>query len=98
MLWDLIRDFFVTHIFGGYDSVGNTYGGVVGFFDGDLWYSNELGTNAQNVFADDNISGQFYLGDYLSTIATIISITIIVVLCCLFIKKIVGLVGGLIRQ
>lgn len=36
-------------------------------------------------------------GSWLAFTASIISITIIVVLCCLFIYKIIKLIGGLIR-
>lgn len=95
MLWDLIRDFFVIHVFGGVTSEMISYGGFMGSdTEGDYWYTNtlpvKLGQYGSNEFPNT-------FGDYLSTTATIISITIIVVLCCLFIYKIVRLIGGLIR-
>lgn len=37
------------------------------------------------------------LGNYLSYIASLVSIIFIVVLCCLFVYKIIKLIGGLIR-
>ena len=45
-----------------------------------------------------NVGGyDFSLAEYLGATATIISITIIVVFCCLFVWKIIKLIGGLIR-
>lgn len=93
MLWDLIRDFFVIHIFGGYNSLGDPYDCSLGGGD---WYT----TDTYITFDKITFSGQpisYSIGDYLSTTATIISISIIVVLCCLFIYKIIKLIGGLIR-
>ena len=88
-LWDLIRDFFVQHVFGGttYDGFSYDFNIGGGLFTSDLLFTINGGQN------------EVYLsiGDWLSTTATIISITIIVVLCAMFIYKIVKLVGGLIR-
>ena len=98
MLWDLIRDFFVMHVFGGTDSLGNAFdvhfgvdgqSGEVYNIDSYLCYS--VGHTDTGAVAYLSIS------DWLSTTATIISITIIVVLCCLFVYKIIKLIGGLIR-
>ena len=100
MLWDLIRDFFVEHIFGGYNSNGVNSPALVGWLynhnDDEVidWYTNDYYVIN---FENDGNTYSLSMGDWLSTTATIISITIIVVLCCLFVYKIVKLIGGLIR-
>lgn len=91
MLWDLIRDFFVQLIFGGTDSNGTMYDCVV---DGNSYTSDFVFDMGNPTLGS---SHTIALGDWLSTTATMISITIIVVLCCLFVYKIVKLIGGLIR-
>ena len=95
MLWDLIRDFFVQHVFGGYDSEGVAFGGVI------LTGNNDdisAGTYCLDLgFEVGEVPVKTCYGDWLSTTATAISITIIVVLCCLFVYKIIKLIGGLIR-
>lgn len=105
MLWDLIRDFFVMHVFGGNTSQGTIYSAHLGYFnfidlstdeyvgEGNLFTSEPL----VKMFQDENLKYYGGFGDWLSTTATIISITIIVVLCCLFVYKIIKLIGGLIR-
>lgn len=104
MLWDLIRDFFVQHVFGGVDSNGTIYNALIGRISyGEYDYDDII--NGVDVLLP--INGIYYqmdsplngisFSDWLSTTATAISITIIVVLCCLFIYKIVRLIGGLIR-
>lgn len=90
MLWDLIRDFFVQHIFGGTTKNGTNFAGFVAF----ITNNGNLTTYSFRLPLGDYSIG---LGDWLSTTATIISITIIVVLCCLFVYKIIKLIGGLIR-
>lgn len=96
MLWDLIRDFFVQHVFGGYDSEGNAFSTFIGKLK-DVDGAEDLSWAESIWFTIDSNGNQLALGDWLSTTATAISITIIVVLCCLFIYKIVRLIGGLIR-
>lgn len=107
-LWDLIRDFFVMHVFGGTTSNGsiynaNTTGNVSIYINGsrDDFYNTNLNelTYKVGTFTYDGELGDCYIGagDWLSTTATAIAITIIVVLCCLFIYKIIKLIGGLIR-
>lgn len=103
MLWDLIRDFFVQNIFGGLDSEGFYHSFNIGsgsIYDGENWTS-EILTNEGLVYqvqnSADGLPYYLTLGDWLSTTASVISITIIVVLCCMFIYKIVRLIGGLIR-
>lgn len=104
MLWDLIRDFFVQHVFGGLDSNGH-------FFEanfGSGWYESDgtddmltgvnIGYKVGLEFGSAHGESMFLTAsDWLSTTATAISITIIVVLCCLFVYKIIKLIGGLIR-
>lgn len=102
MLWDLIRDFFVQHVFGGTLSSGYLvtaeYGRLDIFINGESDDSIGIGSTALFKLIDnDNGAGYILLSDWLSTTATAISITIIVVLCCLMIYKIVRLIGGLIR-
>lgn len=89
-LWDLVRDFFVAHVFGGYSSEGVLYDFVI---DENSFTSDYLFEIGNSTGASHSIA----MGDWLSTTATIISITIIVVLCCMFVYKIVKLIGGLIR-
>ena len=98
MLWDLIRDFFVMHVFGGTLVDGTEIrisGGAIVTSDETLSKLNDLyyciGVDSEGIKYD------MPLADWLSTTATIISITIIVVLCCLFVYKIIKLIGGLIR-
>lgn len=95
MLWDLIRDFFVKQIFGGVDSDLEVHSCLVGLTAG----NNDIYTDSFyfNLGSHGNIQYDISLGDWLSTTATAISITIIVVLCCLFVYKIIKLIGGLIR-
>lgn len=104
MLWDLIRDFFVQHVFGGVDSTGTpflTTGGYLTFIiNGEIddQYNGSLGDIVYKI-GGDSYTGDINMSmaDWLSTTATAIAITIIVALCCLFIYKIIRLVGGLIR-
>lgn len=98
MLWNLIRDFFVMHVFGGWDSKGFGYYALVGWYDsGELtdYYTTDI--TAVNIPDQYGETLKINLGDWLSTTATAISIIIIVVLCCLFVYKIIRLIGGLIR-
>lgn len=100
MLWDLIRDFFVQHVFGGCDSGGsifNVSGGQLYSYLQENGTYEELSTNASDYMYKVSSNEYCSLSDWLSTTATIISITIIVVLCCMFVYRIVKLIGGLIR-
>lgn len=100
MLWDLIRDFFVIHVFGGYDADGILHSALVGWLyntqadDIIDWYTGDYPVLEVSKY---DTTFTLSLGDWLSTTATIISISIIVVLCCLFVYKIIKLIGGLIR-
>ena len=97
MLWDIVRDFFVRYIFGGYTSNGDfcaSYGMDFGNDD----YISQLCIKTSffnSEYLNDN-NVVMCLGDYLSTIATIISMVIIVVIACLFIKKIYNMCAHII--
>lgn len=99
MLWDIIFDFFVHYIFGGIDSQNNVYPATLGgfFYNGESRYqsistSNPLKFN--NWFLDINI--YWCTGNYFSFIATIISIVVIFILCCLLVKKIYNICAHII--
>lgn len=104
MLWNLIRDFFVVHIFGGTTSIGDEFdahfGNIIEFVDGsfdDSYFGGCLNIGykiGNNGYADQYL----YIGDYLSSTATMISIVIILVLCCLFIKKMVSTISNLMSR
>lgn len=95
MLWDIIRDFFVKYIFGGLASDSYTYSPLLGNFytissDGTYMMSAEgvyVGDYYVHVPGFENLNGPFppdylayiSLGDYLSTTATIIVLTLICV-------------------
>lgn len=105
MLWNTIYEFFVKYVFGGYSTrEGITYSAIFGpffknegLYDPDMYTSDALITLDNLSIADVGSPLQMPLSNYLCFIATIISITVIVVLCCLFVYKIIKLIGGLIR-
>lgn len=84
MIWDIIRDFIVHYITGGYDSEGAIYRVGVGndgstsdqieFFVGQTWSGTE--------FTNYNMN----LSDYLANTLTIIIMFIGVVLLCLLVR------------
>lgn len=109
MLWNVIYEFFVKYIFGGWLVIR----GEAIDFDGALgamWsYSGDYdsnGTAAQVGFIIHNINyvdgssvGDdmiMSLGNYLSLIATIISMVAIVLICCALIKKIYNMCAHII--
>lgn len=101
MLWDIVYDFFVHHIFGGVDTqLENTYA-FIGFdSDDNLLSTLDIKFDFFKIIDQESgelVSYSYNLGNYLSLIATIITIVIIVTLCALFIWKMVKLIGGLIR-
>lgn len=81
-LYDLIFEFFITHVFYCSASAPN-----MSFLLDDMSFTIGQGDYAFTLSFDQ----------YLAHTASIISITIIVVLCCLFVYKIIKLIGGLIR-
>lgn len=102
MLWDLIRDFFVIHVFGGTTSTLDYYNTSWGEFsvltteneDYNAYLGNDMLVDVSKGYGSVFTTS---MSDWLSTTATAIAITIIVVLCCMFVYKIIRLIGGLIR-
>lgn len=105
MLWDIIRDWFVQYIFGGYASDGNYYYGIVGnnawvegdnintsISDNSVFYLPMQGWNADELGAIKYIS----LADWLSTTATIITLIAGCVLLFLLVKWLFKLFAGMI--
>lgn len=94
LIWDYIRDFLVQYIFGGFDSLGNSYGCQVGFFTNnsfeyDSASTSDLYVNIGDVGLNNNLEGIFQyitLGDWLSTTCTIIIMCLIVVLFALLVR------------
>lgn len=95
MLWDIIRDFFVVHIFGGTDSNFGVYNPMLFNNDNDGdFYTN---TVYIKLFQDLDGSPLYWsVGDYLSTVATIITMVVILLLCCALIKKIYNMCAHII--
>lgn len=94
MLWDIIRDFFVQYIFGGYLSNGDFYYGMIGHaniynVNGSWVDSIDVDTlvYTTNIGVVDgyssNDSAFISLGDWLSTTFTIITLCLI---CFFFLK------------
>ena len=87
MLWNDIFNFFTRYIFGGYDSVGNLYNGAFGYVinsqgDGENLTIGDVCLSFKGY--SDTGSGLFdYMnfGNYLSLIATIITIVAILLFC-----------------
>lgn len=109
LLWDIIRDWFVQYVFGGYTSTGYDYFGIVGkaYFatdDNPLSYSDIMSTQygwfgVPNVWVDDagtshNAMAYIGMGDWLSTTATIITL----VALCLFLFLAVKWVFNVFRN
>lgn len=100
MLFTIIRDFFVEHVFGGITSTGRDVNvGYIGrLFTGSNWVTgsgNNFGVPINASY--DNVGGgiqYIHLMDWLSTTATIISMIIILVLICLFIRWIFRVLSG----
>lgn len=99
-LFNSIRDFFVRYVFGG--TLTNTS-------DSNNYFYGIGQVNGSNVFVRSNISfvktglldpngNPIYLrfGDWLSSMATIVSMITIVILICLFIRWIFKIVSGAI--
>jgi len=93
MLWDVVRDFFVHYVFGGIDSAEEYFGTNLGWFT-TIDYSEDLYDADTWIFTIGDY--KYSLSNWLSTMATIISMIIIVVLACLFIKKIYNICAHVI--
>lgn len=103
MLWNVIITFYIQYIFGGVyfsDELGRyvEYPGILGtnFFEGSYdtdWYTSNI--DFFKIVSGDNVA-YLSLGNYLSIIATIITMIVIVVLCCQLIKKIYNMCAHVI--
>lgn len=108
VLWDIFRDFFVQYIFGGIDSTGEIYSGVIG----SQWIEGGTitGPNGQEIVID-GFDEPFYstdllftignktisLSDWLSTTATIICLIVLVLVLFWFCRYMFRLTSGLFR-
>jgi len=96
MLWNVVFEFYVKYIFGGVlsSSSSGSYAGILGhYYDSDL--GSWLPLNTWN-YSVELFGINIPFGNYLSLIATIISMVAIVVLACLFIKKIYNICAHVI--
>lgn len=84
-MWNNLIDFFIVNFFGGVTSNGLVYSGFIG----------PQGSTRSLTFNFFGVS--ISIGNYLSFLATIITMVIIFVLCCLFVAKIIKLIGNLIK-
>lgn len=103
-IWNCIRDWFVHYVFGGFDSVGTSYGSnSIGKF-----YSLDGGVSTEYIFTNtffvsiggwsEDIEASNLLlsfGDWLSTTATIITLCLLVFMLYLFARWIFKQVAGL---
>lgn len=103
MLWDIIRDWFVQYVWGGYTSNGVSYNGAhLGLF---LKGANDTPSlNTQNYYLPftglDRGNGEivgYGLGDWLSTTSTIIVLILLCVFLFLVVRYLFRLTSGLIR-
>lgn len=86
MLWDIIRDFFVEHIFGGVTSTGNIFAPTI--------MSGK--TTLDPVF---NIGGlSISLADWLSTTATIIMLVLLLIMLLSLVRFVIRQVSGLFSR
>lgn len=92
MLWNIIFEFYVKYIFGGY-IYGNAYSSTVG----DVLINDSLtGANLTAFRAFTMDYGALSWGNYLSLIATLITMVAIVLICCALIKKIYNMCAHII--
>ena len=95
MLWDVIRDFFVQYVFGGLDSSDNAYSVTLGDLGGGETFNEELCFRI-GLGSNGSVQRLINISDWLSTTATIISLVIIVYLCCMLIKQIYNICAHVI--
>lgn len=109
-LWNLIRDFFVQHIFGGFSSNGDWYTqNVLGFINNSHVDSYAVDTGEYQflkisdmmIYSGEdsviNIPQYISLGDWLSTTFTIITLVLLVIFLYIFVKWIFKLFSGLLK-
>ena len=110
MLWDIIRDFFVQYVWGGFTSTGANYAGRIGYLKGviggnppsvdDEWIADI--TEISFKFTGSNyFDGGDYilmnLGDWLSTTSTIIVLILMCIFLYVFIRWAFRLTAGLFQ-
>lgn len=88
-LWNLIRNFFVEHVFGGFTVVNGTVRPISGNM---VYYDNGI-IDSRSYFLSNGIS----LGDWLSTTFTIITLVLLVMFLYIFVKWIFKLFSGLLH-
>lgn len=98
MLFNTIRDFFVEHIFGGATYDGRVFNPHIGQ---NQTNHNVIGLNGiavtnPSVVMADSQTLRMSVADWLSTTATIVSMIVILILICLFIRWIFKVVSGAI--
>ena len=107
-LWNLIRDFFVTNIFGGILSNGDfVEGNIIGYaVSTDFETAEKIDTTGLYVdiggigaVAETDIRGNvgLFFGDWLSTTFTIITLILFVIFLYIFVKWIFKLFSGLLH-
>lgn len=87
-MWNAIYDFFVTNIFGGYTSMNVYVNAVLGRGSTNTIYNNA--NSYVSLFGHE-----LAVGNYFAYLATLVSIILILILCCLFIYRLIRLVGRL---
>lgn len=105
-LWNIIRDFFVEFIFGGYNSEGIDFNNNVfgHFFYSENGRLNDFGIANSPIIKMDNLVNEdtglnttyLMLGDWLSTTATIITLIGICILLWCFVRWLFRLTSNLI--
>lgn len=87
MLWDIVYNFFITYIFP-----------LESTIDVNWTDDNSFDVMGLNIIKAYDINENFYLSlpAYLSLIATIISMVVIVLICCALIKKIYNMCAHII--
>ena len=104
-LWNLIRDFFVENIFGGFLSDGNFIENKIGGLnssyttDTEMGYTGSLFYQVSNYdWVNDSPTPVYLgLGDWLSTTFTIITLILLVIVLYIFVKWIFRLFSGLLH-
>lgn len=87
-MFEALMEFFLK-LFGGSWRYSQNYNVLLGVNNGNAVYTRNIPVTIFGIETN--------LGNYLSYIASLISLIIILVLCCLFVFHIVKLIGGLIR-
>lgn len=104
LLFDIIRDWFVMNIWGGFTSTEESYSGFLGLVcteEGNTdWLTTAFGFLPINVYSDNNSTGQFNwisIGDWLSSISTIIVMILLCIVFGLMVRWLFRLTSGLIQ-